>query len=197
MSAAEAFDPWTDLDAHMADGLPDYAEDAEPPTLATIDEIERALRRLRVAQDRLSEVEQVAKSNVEAVQAWLHDRSSVLLREIDWHSQAVERWHREHARLGGTKTVSLPSGTLKLTKGRTKVEALGEPADNAPAALVRTKREFDKRSVATSTSPGPIAEGVTAPGGSVAHWAVTPDGERVENVVLLVPVADTFTVSVS
>lgn len=197
MSAAETFDPWADLDRTLTDGLPDYHEDTEPPTLATVDEIERALRRLRVAQDRLREVEEVAKVNVQAIQTWLHDRSTVLLREIDWHTQAVERWHRAHVQSGGTKTVSLPSGTLQLRAGRTKVEALGEPADDAPESLVRTKREWSKVDVAKATRPGPIAEDVNAPEGTVAHFAVTSDGEVLGDVVLLVPVADSFSVRVS
>lgn len=197
MSAAETFDPWADLDQHMTDGLPDYVEDAEPPTLATVDEIERTLRRLRVAHDRLHEAEEVAKANVEAVQSWLHDRSSVLLREIDWHTQAVERWHRAHVREGGTKTVSLPSGVLKLSKARTTVEALGVPADDAPEALVRVRREWSKVDVARATTPGPVAEDIDQPEGKVAHYAVTADGEVLGDVVLLVPVADTFKVTVS
>lgn len=197
MSAVEAFDPWADLDAHMTDGLPDYSEDTEPPTLATTDQIERALRRLRVAQDRLHEVEEVAKANVEAVQAWLHDRSSVLLREIEWHTQAVENWHRAHVRSGGAKTFSLPSGTLKLTKGRERIEALAkEPGEQVPAEFVRTARSWDKVAIAKATSAGPVAEDVDAPDGYVAHFAVTADGEVLGDVVVLVPVVDTFKVVV-
>lgn len=197
MSAAEMFDPWADLDAHMTDGLADYSEDTEPPTLATVDEIERTLRRLRVVTDRLAEVEEVAKANVQAVQEWLHDRSSVLLREIAWHEQAVERWHREHVRQGGAKTFPLPSGVLKLAKGRTTVEALGEPGYSVPPSLVRERREWSKADVAKATTPGPVADDVDAPEGKVAHYAVTADGEVLGNVVLLVPVVDTFSVKVS
>lgn len=196
MSAAEVFDPWADLDAHLTDGLPDYADDTEPPTLATVDQIERALRRLRVAQDRLREVEEVAKVNVEAVQAWLHDRSCVLLREIDWHTQAVERWHRAHVSAGGAKTYSLPSGTLKLTKGRERIEALvKEPAESVPAEFVRVRKEWDKVAVAKATSAGPVAEDFDPPDGYAAHFAVTADGEVLGDVVVLVPLSDTFKVS--
>lgn len=192
------FDPWADLDAHMTDGLPEYDDQEPPPTLATVDEIERALRRLRVAQDRLREAEEVAKVNVEAIQSWLHDVSTTLLREIEWHTQAVEGWHRAHVREGGQKTYSLPSGVLKLTKGKERIEALSrEPGDSVPAEFVRTKREWAKREIAAATSAGPVAEDIPAPEGYTAHFAVTADGEVLGDVVVLVPERDTFKVSVS
>ena len=118
-------------------------------------------------------------------------------REIDWHTVAVERFMRAHVREGGTKTVSLPSGVLSLRQGSQKIEPLTKaPSDNVPADYVRVKSEWDRHAIAKATAPGPVAEGVEAPAGYVAHWAVDANGERVPDVVRLVPVEPSFSLKV-
>lgn len=188
---------YEDLDAYVTADLPDFDDEQEPPTAIDLPDIERRLRRIRALTDRLRGLEQVAKDDKARIDAWLEERGGIVRREIEWWSTSVERWHRAHVREGGAKSVSLPSGQLSLRQGVQKVEPLTKaPSDLVPDEMVRVKREWDRNAIKSATAPGPIAEGVEAPAGFVAHWAVTPDGERIPDVVRLVPVEDTFSVKV-
>lgn len=191
-------DAYADLDAYVVADLPDFDEAQEPPTAIDLPDIERRLRRIRVLTDTLTELEQVAADDKARIDAWLEERGAIVRREIDWWSTSVENWHRAHVRSGGAKTVSLPSGQMSLKKGQQRVEPLTKtPSELVPDDLVRTKREWDRQAVKAATAPGPIAEGVTAPEGYEARWAVDANGERVPDVVRLVPTADTFAVKVA
>jgi phage host-nuclease inhibitor protein Gam len=191
-------DTYADLDAYVVADLPDFDDQQEPPTAIDLPDIERRLRRIRVLTDTLGELEQVAKDDKARIDAWLEERSAIVRREVEWWTTSVERWHRAHVREGGAKTVSLPSGSLSLRQGQQRVEPLTkEPSELVPDDLVRVKREWDKQAVKAATAPGPVAEGVQAPEGYVAHWAVDANGERVPDVVRLVPIADTFSVRVA
>lgn len=182
-----------DLDAYIADDLPAYDEHGEPPTLATIDEADRALRRIARVEHELARVEALAKARVEQIQTWLHERSDILLRERDWWARSAEGWMRAHNETTGTKTAKLPAGTLSLRAARPRVEALDDPAEDVAETLVRVRRSWDKKAVSDSCQPGPVLDDLAdVPDGYVAHAAVTEAGERIDGVVLLVPERDSF-----
>lgn len=179
-----------DLDAFI---VSDIDLEAEPPTLAGIGDADRALRQIARLDRDLARYEALAKHRVEQIQAWLHDRSDIILRRREWWERSAEGWMRAHHAETGIKTEKLPSGTLQIRAAKPRVEALTrEPGDDIDANLVRVQRQWDKRQIADACTPGPELDDIEAPDGYTAHAAITPDGAALEGVALLVPVKDSF-----
>jgi phage host-nuclease inhibitor protein Gam len=182
-----------DLDRYVTADVEEYDPERPPPTVVDLPDVERRLRIIRHRTDLLRQLEEVAADDKARIDAWLEERSAIVRREIEWHQASVENWLRAHHAAGGSKTVSLPSGSVSLRQGQHRIEPLTKaPSELVPADYVRTKVEWDRNAIKANTQPGPVAEGVEAPEGMVAHWAVDANGERIPDVVRLVPVADTF-----
>jgi hypothetical protein len=188
MSAAES------LDDAILDDLADVDLDNEPPTLATIDEADRTVWHIARLERQATQNEELAKLRKAQVDAWLEDVNGVLERERAWRERQVEGWMRAHHETTGTKSVRLPSGTLALRKPRPRVEVLAEPSEDAPAELVRVKRDWDKVAIGKGHNPGPEVDGCDPPEGFVARTAVNADGVPMEDFVLLVPVQASFSI---
>lgn len=174
-----------DLDAYVE---PEFDCDVEPPTLTTIGEADRHLRAISRLERRLASYEQVARDDMQRVKDWLHERSDVLLRQIEWHASSVEQWMRAHHDETGTKTEKLPHGELRVRPGKVRVEPFGDPDPR----FSRTRVDWDKRAVSDACEPGPELEEFDTPHGFVAHVPVTGDGEVVPGAVLLVPTSPSF-----
>lgn len=182
-----------ELDAWMIGDLADdYQPDTEPRTLATIDEADRALRRVARLETDIGRHERLFDSRIAQMQERKAEILGVLERERQWWMTAAERWARAHAAETGSKTIKLPSGQIAFRQGRQRIEQLTkEPAETVADEFVRVTRTWAKDAITKATMPGPVAEDVDAPEGYVAHYAVTADGEILGDVVRLVPVQDT------
>lgn len=191
-----ATDLRADLSEHLAGDFAELDPDHDPaPVLDNVEHADWALRKLSAVHTQMRQVEALAADEVRRIEAWKAGRLETLEKQAAYWTQTLEAWHRAVVERGGAKTQTLPCGTLRLRAGRAKVEALGDPSDSVPERLVRVSRKWDRTAVAKATTPGPVADDFDAPDGFVAHFAVTTDGEVLGDVVLLVPVADSFSVS--
>lgn len=194
MTDVETID--AELDVWMIGDLADdYEPDSEPRTLATIDEADRALRRVARLETDIGRHERLFDSRIGQMQERKAEVLGVLERERQWWLTAAERWARAHASETGSKTIRLPSGTVQFRQGRQRIEPLTkEPSETVAPEFVRVSRSWAKDAIAKATMPGPVAEDIAAPEGYVAHYAVTADGEVLGDVVRLVPVQDSCTI---
>lgn len=191
MSDVEQIDD--DLSAFVVGDLADeYDPEAEPRTLATIDEADRILWHLRRLETDMARHERIFDARIGQLQSRKAELLGVMQRQHEWWSRRVEMWARAHAAETGTKTIRLPSGEIVLRQGRPRIEPVSkEPGTDVAPEFVRVSRSWDKQAIAKVTMPGPVAEDVDAPEGYEARRCVTADGEVLADVVCLVPVAPT------
>ena len=183
-----------ELDAYIIDDL-EYEPESEARTLATIDEADRALRRVSRIDIEAGRIERLFDARIQQMQDRRAEVLAVYENERRWWTRRVELWARAHKNETGSKTIKLPSGTLSFRAGSQSIQPLSkEPGESVPAEFVRVKREWDRTAVKAATMPGPVAEDYDAPEGYEARLAVTADGEVLGDVVRLVPVQDSITI---
>lgn len=193
MSDVEQID--SELSAFIIGDLADeYEPDAEPRTLATIDEADRALWHLRQIETDMVRHERLFDARIKQMQERRAEVLGVMQRQHEWWSRRVEMWARAHAAETNAKTIKLPSGTVSFRTPTPSVLALSAPKDDAPAEFVRVKREWDKQAIKAATLPGPDADDVDAGVGMLAKFAITPDGEVLGDVVYTIPAQPTITI---
>lgn len=147
-----------------ADVAPDLDRDPDPPQNPA--EAERYLRRLARLAAEEAEVEEVYAAEVDLLTRWRDDRIASVHRAAAWLQTALDGWMRARHAEGGTKTLNLPHGTLRLRKpsSRRPVVLDVEPVEQQDALqrvravapqLVRVKLDLDKKAVADLCRPGP------------------------------------------
>ena len=172
-----------DLDAEVDDWRPDL-DDAQA---------DRSLRAVAAIDRQLARYEALAKAERDRIDAWLAEVSNPLVGRREFFVRCLETYARANHEATGAKSMKLPNGTLQLRAGRTRVEATDDPSEDAPAELVRVKREWDKNRIAEDFNPGGIVEDPDTPPGFVTRQAVhARTGEVSDRFVFRVPVERTF-----
>ena len=169
-----------DLEAWLADDAgpaPDL--DEPPPPVADPTTAERYLRKLARLKAEAAEVEVVAAAEYDRINAWETDRLSAIGRAQEWVRAALEAWFRARRADGGSKTLDLPAGKLKLrAPGKPTVvfdpDAFADrllPGDHRePAALamlredhpdlVRVTYSLNRAAVHDVATPGPAGQAI-------------------------------------
>lgn len=81
------------------------------------------MRRLRRAQRRIKTAQDVARAEIEAINAWLERETFQMERDVRFFEGKLREWHEELLVAGERgKTIRLPAGETKITTGRTHVE---------------------------------------------------------------------------
>lgn len=124
-----------DLDAFLDIDIPTSAPDDDDPDIDTVlpaidvDMAERIAYKARRLEKERCDVRVLANKRRAAIDAWEADRGGGIEREIARAERSLElfarQWHRANPR---SKTLSLPSGTLRLRAGRGKIEVDDEVA---------------------------------------------------------------------
>jgi hypothetical protein len=169
-----------DLEAWLADDAgpaPDL--DQPPPPVQDPTTAERYLRKLARLKAEKDEVEVVAAAEHHRIEAWERDRLSAIDRAAGWVRLALEAWFRARRLDGGSKTLDLPAGRLKLrAPGKPAVQfdlaALQRDGDDGPiteqAALARLREDhptmvrvtysLDRAEVHRLATPGPAGQAI-------------------------------------
>jgi len=216
-------EPWPGLAPEDGDVVPpldayvdDVAHGDDPGTPASGRVwADRQLARLRRLRHEVDQADATANARIDEINAW-HDRiTERLYRRIDEINAELDGYMRAEADETGVKTLTLPSGELKLRGGPDKagyrrVIVVGDEdyvAAELPDELIRVKHSVRKDVVKTFAALGPpvdtadsgivdVSSGSVTqpPAGFVAHVAVLPDsGVVLDGVYFLVPERETFT----
>lgn len=168
MTPDETRDDLADWLADTDGAAPDLDRDPDPPHDAT--EAERYLRKLAHLAAEAREVEEVVKAERQRLDEWRSDRMTAMERADTWLRTALEGWFRDRQRAGGTKSLSLPSGTLRLRKA-SKRPVDFDPGDEDGQTvlasiyrqnpdLVRVSLSLNKQEVAKRCKPGPDGQAI-------------------------------------
>jgi hypothetical protein len=199
------------MDDHELDdelGYPTGGADLDRPAdLAGEAEANAMLRRLRAAEAEATRVRELAAEDMAQTMAWRDRRLDSAERTMAWARRSLEAWARANLRAGGPKTVTLPSGVVRLRKAKRRIELFDEAFDGSDESVaswaelaeaagvdtpVQTTRKLLTSVVAEIVSVGPAVESELDGGGFVLHKAVGPNGEVVEGVGVLEPTGDSF-----
>lgn len=165
---------------------PDLDRDPTPPQNPA--EAAAYLRKIERLDAEAAEVKEFYAAEVSMLDAWKADRLAAVERARTWLETALEGWFRARRRDGGTKTLRLPHGTLKLTAPSSRRSVVFDPGDTpvheALAAvltvdhrLVRVKLELDRKAVADLCEPGPDDQAMLGDV-IVPHVGFQPKAER-------------------
>lgn len=201
-----------DLDAFIEGDAVDHAFlshqqssiDPDDPTPAEIDGLLQAdnfLRRLRRLERDADDVRTIAAAEYERIKAWEDDRIAGIERYAEWLERTLTAFGIAYGKLNNVRTIKLPCGTIRLRKGRDKMEAqhldvFAEWARETHPEWLKVTTEARVADVKSGTTIGPVIEGVTPPEGAKLCSAIDDvSGEVVPGVVYLVPVGDTVSVT--
>lgn len=178
----------SDLDAYITGDI-EFDPDSEPIDLGDIDAADRALRRVSRLEHDMTRLELLAAGRKRQIDEWLAETLAPMEREREWFERSVESWARAHLAGQKSQTVKLPSGVVKLTKARTRIDG-PDPDESAPTHLVRVTRKWDKAAAAKATVPGP--EPIDQTSDYWVHAAIDAQtGEVVPGLTHLIPKAET------
>ncbi len=141
---------------------------------------EWAARKLSRAQARLTEINDLASEQIHRINDWADDVRKDPDRDVEFFTSLLTDWLRKVRQDNpDTKSIKLPSATIKSRAGRTTVEVADEQAFIEWALLndewlVTTKRTANKRALGEcpATDDGHIVHedtGEAIPGVGVVH----------------------------
>lgn len=186
-----------DLDEFIA-GTLDF--DSEPPTsvLGSIaDRYSWALAYRTAERQRILAVAEERKAEIDA---WVDARTAGLDRGIDWLTKTLEYHVRSVAEQsnGRTKSLTFSSGVIvKLRKAASRIDVrdpdgfIAWAKENLPSVL-RVKTEPDK----TALKQLKVAPDGAVFAGAVETALISPDGEIVPGVAVVIPEVDQFNITV-
>lgn len=177
-------DEWNELDEYLS-SMEDVDTTEEPPPIGNEAEADRDLRRLASLSRREARVKDAVSYERDRLQTYLQRQQEIVENARRWLTLRLEGYALANYERSGTKTVSMPWGTLRLAR-RTRVMTTDDtPPVNAPPALVRVTRSWDRRALA-GLELGPVAEDVPTEPGWCTHEALLPDGTPCPGVYLSV-----------
>lgn len=204
----DALDAWLSGEAP----LPTTPDRDDPPgwscTLEGAGQADMILRRLaRIARNR-AEVQQVYDTERARLEAYRDDRMAGLDRMSTWLADGIEGYMRARFEETGSKTLTLPTGVLRLRDGQPSVIADDTIAEVGAARhlaevspeYVRANYDLDRNAIKEACQPGPRIEDpdFDVPDGTDAYEAVnTTTGEVVPGVVFIVPGRPKFSYQVT
>ena len=131
----------------------EFNREGQEPTplhLGSDSDADKRLRSLRYWQRKLDDVNAFAAEESYRIDAWQERQAQIIQKRIDWNKDALQFYMQGT----GEKTVDLPNGTLKMRKGRERVEVVLEEtfidwADKTGMhdTLVRFQRSPDKKAI--------------------------------------------------
>ncbi len=189
----------------LAYALEDDDEQEEPGPIPTdgdaaLDHAERYLRAIRSIDAKRARIEAHAKREHERIDRWLEKETTGLDKRRAFLTQLLDSFARAWKARTHLAPPKLINGTLRLSAPRRRIEvddlaAFKDWAEgNARLDLLRIKIEPNKENLHQATGEGPLLEETEQ---EVRRAAVTPDGEVVPGIQLVMPRQDSFSLTVA